>query len=174
MEGGAKSNFYTFLGFFFVFVIIALFIAPIINETLIAYALNQYACQFTQQFSFDIVTGLQVVTTPLCELDVEQRLFLAAVGPAGNIIISIAFFLGSIIAKLKKKYKHSLTLTIVFLGFFSFPVFLMLSGGGELYEFFRLGGMESALWQIPILGSVLLALAVVYFWSQIRSFLSEK
>ena len=173
MEGGAKSNFYTFLGFFFVFVIIALFIAPIINEMLIAYILNQYACQFSQRATFDPVRGFQIITTPLCELEINQRIFLLSIGPLGNLAISIILFLGSVIAKTKNRHKHSLTLAVLFLGFFSFPVFLMLSGEGELYEVFRLGGMEPALWQLPILGGVLLALAVVYLWFCIRRFLRE-
>ena len=156
------------------FVIISLIIAPLINETLIAITLNLYACQFSQAFSFDFVRGFHVITNPLCELEEGQRLFLSVIGPACNSLIAFILFAANIAAKRWNRKELSLLFTVSFLGFLSFPILLMLSGEGELYEAFRLGGIESLQWQLPVIGSILLALSIIYFWLRIREFFSGK
>jgi len=146
-----------------------LVIAPLINETLIVTVINYYDCDYAQLINFDIVRGFEISTSPLCELSTDQKLLLFGIGPLGNLIIALVLFIGSYLFTRKKLYTKSLPITFAALGFFSSPIFLMLSGEGEIFEVFRLID-DPNLWMLYLLGAILLAISIVYIWSQLEYF----
>jgi len=154
--------------YFVFFILVSVIVSPLVNELLIIGILNYYGCHFTQTQGSDILRGISVVTTPLCELSAQQRVAVSGTGPAANITISFILFLLGMEFRNKKQYRNSSLSSLASIGFIASPILLMLSGEGELHGVFSIIDAEHSLWLLPVLGSILLALAVLYFWSQIE------
>jgi hypothetical protein len=159
--------------YFLLFILISMIIAPLINEAMVAYALNFFSCDFTYTYNMDMVRGFHIISNPLCNLEDDQKIFLFGLGPLVNILLAIMFFFGSIITREYNMHRSTGVFTMSSLGFFSFPILLSLSGEGELYEVFNLLG-EQSLWMIPVLGAILLSLAIIFFYTQMKHFYSIK
>jgi len=157
-----------------VFLIIAVFIAPLTHESFHIMILKEFDCSYIFTMHHTYEAGIFAEVAPLCNLnDIQAVVFLAA-GLMGNIFISIFLALLILYARMKKHMILSNLLMFAMIGFASDPLFYFFADSGDIVTILKIVGRPENLYLFRYMG-YLLALAVfMYLWSHLSFTIEHK
>ena len=148
-------------------------LGPLFHESVQMILLGVYRCHYMFAPYFEWSTGVHAYVMPFCPLSVVQEVLLYTVGIAFNLLVSVAFFVFSWILLRDGKFFHSNFCLYLGLGFSFNPIVYFFSDAGNLINLLKVVGIGRFAYILPVLGSVLFALEVVYTYVMVAYYKEE-
>ncbi len=117
--------------------------------------------------------GFYATLQPFCDLSVKRTVLLLGIGIAGNLFIALILFLLSWYLGRRGKLPESNLFMYLALGFFSDPLFYLFATEGDLVNILEITEMQDLIPKLPLLGFILLFLALSYLYTQMKHTLED-
>jgi len=171
---GRRNGFYlvNVVGVVF-FLFISFFLGPVVHEWSQMALLALYDCHYAFSPFFDWRFGMNASVAPFCSLSPLQEVALYSVGIGLNLSLALVFMSLSWFLLKRGRFSHSNFCLYLGVGFSFNPIVYFFADRGNLINLLGVFGVGDLAFALPLAGSVLFALEVVYSYAVVKYYLRE-
>lgn len=164
-----SANIFGVLSFLF----ISLIAAPLIHEAAHTTLLDYMGCPYHTEFSVTGDYNMRGQINLFCDLSLRGTVFVLGAGVFSTLVFSALLFMLSSHLHLRGMLNHANYVMYLALGFLMDPIFYSFAMEGDIVNILSVLEREDWMPYVPILGTLLFAFAVAYYYVYTESFMED-